>query len=302
MQALFVDTHKRDIRVSTVSTTAAPTGHVMRFGSDIGAFWELTKEGEITIDLPLLIGSGGYSAQSSAGFVKVLPPTSRWEDPTTSLYVVGVQGFPWMKGSRALRALGAPIRALMVAPGATIRKVETQANRGPGGRGWQSNPEAAQAALAGFAIRAKVRPNSLHVLEGQSDYTQGWEITCPDFEESFPPFQEEHRPERFSLAELVSSAVRSAARRSDRATGETGEKGLQFLFLNLLLANEEKWGAELLSPPLSYYIGDDDLDEAIRPLVETMTAEGWSLGTDDDEGRLSVVSPAGDKATGSWLV
>lgn len=193
--AIFVDTFTRNLRVSVVSVTQTLTGLVIRFGAEVGGLWDLTSRdqgGRFTTDLPVLVAHRGYKAMSSYGHVTVLGG-----DALPKNRVVGIQGMPWMKGKKSLRP-SKPIEVSVFA-GAKFFPVETHARRGEiprvGYRHWHSNSASAEAATAALGIRAQLRPGSLFIQEGQSDYVRGWEIIPTSTE--VPEFPAEHRGEIF---------------------------------------------------------------------------------------------------------
>ncbi len=200
MNAIFVDTYTRMLRVSIVSVTQALTGLVIRFGGEVGGLWDLTSKeqgGRFQTDLPVLVTQRGYAAMSSAGHVSVV---GGYHLPKNK--IVGIQGMPWMKGTKSLRP-SKPIE-VSVFTGAKFVPVETHARRGEitrvGYRHWHSNKASAEAATAALAIRAQLRSASLFIQEGQSDYVRGWEIIPTSAEVA--EFSAEHRGELFEPKEV----------------------------------------------------------------------------------------------------
>lgn len=176
--ALFVDTFSRNIEVSTVSITEVPgKGLVMRFGAKVGNLWQLTAENEVfKPEMLILVATRGYAAQSSNGFVDTVINNRGW-NTRIQAQIVGIQGMPWME-HKSLRVCKTPVEVLVLRESTEISPLQTHANRKPGS-GWYSNHASADAARKAIDLRSKIRPNSVFIVEGQSDYAQAWELATP---------------------------------------------------------------------------------------------------------------------------
>jgi len=205
MIGLFIDTFSRELEVFTVSVTkVADIGLVLRYGTKVGNLWQLT-EGAYGVfrneDMPVIVATRGYQAKTTAGFVEVVADY-RGDNTRVRTYVIGIQGMPFQK-RKGLCVLRNPMEVLVLRPGTNIVMLDTHARRKPG-EGWHSNPATAAAARKGIELRAKIRPNSVFIVEGQSDYAQAWEFCLErDYEEDYqkpfiPEFPEEFRAERFT--------------------------------------------------------------------------------------------------------
>lgn len=176
--ALFIDSFSRNMEVSTVSITEVPgKGLVMRYGAKVGNLWQLTAEQEVfKPEMLILVAARGYAAQSSDGFVDVVVNNRGW-NTRVQAQIVGIQGMPWME-HKSLRVCKTPIEVLVLRESTEISQLQTHANRKPGG-GWHSNHGSADAARKAVELRSLIRPNSVFVVEGQSDYAQAWELATP---------------------------------------------------------------------------------------------------------------------------
>jgi len=202
--AIFIDTFSRQLEVFTVSVTkVADKGLVLRYGTKVGNLWQLTEGAYDGVfrneDMPVIVATRGYAAQSSGGFVEVLADF-RGEGTRLRTHVIGLQGMPFQK-RKGLCVLRSPMEVLVLRPGTNIVRLDTHARR-KSGEGWHSNPATAAAARKGIELRAKIRPNSVFIVEGQSDYAQAWELVA-EAEEAYtepfaPDFPEEFRAERFT--------------------------------------------------------------------------------------------------------
>lgn len=297
--ALFIDTFKRGITVSTVSASqVSGKGLTLRYGAHVGNLWEMTADPRSRFfkneSLPVIVATRGYKARSSAGFVEVV---ADWKGDASRVrsHVLGVQGFPWQKTSKGLSVLGNPMEVLVLRPGTNICQLETHARR-EAGKSWHSNLDCAAAAVTGVKLRSTARPKSVFVIEGQSDYAQAWELAA--FNEAYaekfePEFQEEFRSERFTLEELVFAGLRTNARRKGRGEMEKDQERIEatvFVYLNLLLADEPKfwqdgkgWKDSLL-PWYTLHMVGPRLREVAEYLADTLRKAGWKLGMDTSVG------------------
>lgn len=330
--ALFVNTYSREIQVSAVSVTEVTEsdarryeaiehssgvlevaqmprrkGLVLRFGATIGNLWQLTTDnGEFRPELPVIVAVRGYSAKSSAGFVDVVKDIHggyRQGHPTrVHTYVLGIQGFPWQT-HKSLRVLGDPMEVFVLRPETTMRQVETHARRKPG-TGWHSNRDTAGAARTAIELRAKARPESIFVVEGQSDYAQAWELVAPynTYDEEFvPEFPEEFRTDRFTDEALIAAALRTAARKNAPNYEEGGMEGVYFAYTNLILADVRTWG-EKLFPWYTRQLVGERLADIVRELADNMRAEGWKLAVDMTVANrfLNALDPEGKVVASGW--
>ena len=187
--AIFIDTTSRELAVSAVSVTKTDTaGLVLRHGAKVGTLWDFSKKcHQPPAGVPIILVPKGYEALSSGGFVDVV-----WKDDVhwASTYVVGAQG---MMGRRALGPIS-PIQVLVLPDSTWIEVVDTHASGYP-----HSNPATAAAAVAGIELRTQLRPSSIFVIEGQSDYAVAFELIPQPREKlgELPEFPEEHRKDIF---------------------------------------------------------------------------------------------------------
>lgn len=183
--ALFIDTKNRFLPVYTVDVTTVPgRGLVLRFGAEVGPLKAITArrgQGFVTdLEFPVIIPTAGYSAQSSAGHVKVFFPWDKRQK------IVGVCGMPWMD-KKSLRRLTKPMDVIVVPAGATIKKIVSHTN---------SNPATADAAASAMRMIADLYPQSVHIQEGQSDVVQGWSVYHPGTDVPDPVWVIEHRGDK----------------------------------------------------------------------------------------------------------
>jgi hypothetical protein len=203
MIALFIDTFSRALQVFALSVTkVADRGLVLRYGAKVGNLWQLTEGSSYGVfrneDLSLIIPTRGYQAKTTAGFVEVVADY-RGDNSRLRTYVIGLQGMPFQK-RKGLCVLRSPMEVLVLRPGTNIVQLDTHARPKDSG-GWHSNPATAAAARKGIELRAKIRPNSVFIVEGQSDYAQAWELVAEHeaYTEPFAPdFPEEFRADRFT--------------------------------------------------------------------------------------------------------
>jgi len=301
MIALFIDTFSRDLEVFTVSVTkVADRGLVLRYGAKVGNLWQLTEGGAYGVfrneDMPVIVATRGYAAQSSGGFVEVLADF-RGEGTRLRTHVIGLQGMPFQK-RKGLSVMSNPMEVLVLRPGTNIVMLDTHARRKPG-EGWHSNPATANAAIQGIKLRSAIRPNSVFVLEGQSDYAQAWELTAEHeaYAEPFTPdFPEEFRAERFTAGALAQAFVRrmDAARQVFcLALGKVAET-IQPL---------DYWGWVRSQIQSIVGINHDGLWKTFvagaADALERKLEEGYSLRLTPEVGRsrVEIVSPSGETST-----
>jgi len=178
MEALFLDTYNRMLKIFTVSVTQVGGELVLRFGADVGGLRDFSS---YSSNLPVIMTLSGYTAMSSAGFVRLL----YWPDNRNEKIVIGICGMPWQRKSKAL-ARCKPMQVKMF-PKFSIEKIETHGN---------SNWSTAAAAQRGIELRANINHNgSVYVIEGQSDWTNAWEIKPHG--EKIEAIPEEHRAGMF---------------------------------------------------------------------------------------------------------
>ena len=294
--ALFIDTFKRDLNVSTVSVTETEFGIVLRYGAEIGKLEDLTATGTFfNYSLPIIVPTRGYQAKSSEGFVSVeAHPNGGWregcyQDTRISTYVVGIQGMPWMQ-KKGLRALGQPISVLVLRPGTNISLLPTHGN---------SNHATAAAAADGIALRAGVLPNSVFITEGQSDYTRAWELTADaasyEFEEFNPEWDWEHRDYMFGSDRLFEAAVR-------RVAHELGKQVLTMALLKAAYAagrSANQIDKDLV--PMERLLGKEVTYRYAEMMAEAFEGKNWKIGFDLSLANhfTQVVSPEGEVTQGN---
>jgi hypothetical protein len=207
MIALFIDAGSRAMSVTTVNATRITEGEalVLRKGVEVGSLSDLAKMGPLPH--PVLVCTREFSAHTSAGFTGVKGRRA----PTP---IVGVMG--WWKGG--LKVLRNPWGCHVLPAGSTIVHHEVHQH---------SNAQTAAAVSAAAVLMGQMRPQSIFIEEGQSDYSCLYEVR---HEESAPElvFPDEHQAEKFSDGEL---AVKFLGYRAEDA-------GRQFLAL--LCIEEEK--------------------------------------------------------------
>lgn len=313
--ALFVDTFKRGIPVSTVAVSqVAGKGLVLRFGAQVGELYEMTADPRSRFfkneSLPIIVATRGYKAYSSAGFAEVV---ADWKGDASRArsHIIGVQGFPWQKTCKGLSVLGNPMEVLVLRPGTNICQLETHARR-EAGKSWHSNTDCAAAAITGVKLRASARPYSVFVIEGQSDYAQAWELAAfgDAYEEPFDPeFPEEFRAERFTDEALVFAGLRACARRKGKKGESDQEKieGTVFVYLNLILADEPKfwqdgkgWKDSLL-PWYTLHLVGPKFRKIAEYLANTLR-KAWKLGIDTTVGNhfLQAINKDGKVVVYGW--
>lgn len=310
MNAILIDSFSRKVKVSTVSVTqVAGKGLVLRYGAEVGNLWQLTEGAYDGVfrnaDMPIIVATRGYTAQSSAGFVDVVTDY-RGDNTRIRTHVVGIQGMPFQK-KKGLSAMSNPMEVIVLRPGTNIAALDTHARRKPG-EGWHSNPETANAAIQGIKLRAAIRPNSVFVLEGQSDYAQAWELAAEHetYKDPFEPdFPEEFRAERFTEEAFVAAALRAKSRR--KAESDEEAKGTYFVYLNLLLADGKFWSdgkcwADQLLPEFTRRLTGERLGEIIKSIADAMRDDGWRLGIDTTVANhfLQAMSPEGKVVVSGW--
>jgi hypothetical protein len=302
--ALFVDTFSRQVEVSTVSVSQVPEkGLVLRYGAKIGNLWQLTENSYgnyfRNYDFPVIVATRGYKAMSSGGFVDVLAIYTG-DHTRVKTCVVGIQGMPFQR-HKGLSVLSSPMEVLVLRPGTHIEMLETHARRKPY-EGWHSNPQSADAAWEGIKMRASIRPNSVFVVEGQSDYTQCWELAAlyEDYENPFQPkFQEEFRSERFSDEGLVCAALcRHARKMDDGPHTKDRVDGLVFMLAAMLVAGKQ--ADSFLPPTVTRIVGAD----VVSHLYNQYKYDGWKLGVDLSLGNrfLQAVAPDGEIAARGYAL
>lgn len=208
--ALFIDTYTRDLKTFSVSVTeVVGKGLVLRMGAELGPLWLLLKEagGELKPELPILVSTKGYKAQSSEGFVDVFAGNRTGSKQN----VIGIQGFPWMK-TGALNPVREPFQVVVLRPGTNIREVNAQYRwiHEGGGFGHTSNRRAATAAYEGLALLVKARPQMVVVSSGQSDYTGGIQFIgyYTLYEDSWQAvWPEEHQRHMFGDYEALAAHI-----------------------------------------------------------------------------------------------
>lgn len=175
MTVLCIDTRTRELKAFTASLTQAASGLVLRVAAQLGGLSDLLPPvgtGVLRPQYPVIVLTGGYSAQSSAGFASVLG-TERF----SRTKVVGGSGFGYEKyfdtGTRrvgdGLRRFKAPLEAVLLPADCAVELLPTHGN---------SNPATADAAVEGLRLLA-ARPGSIVIAEGQSDWTRGYLIRVP---------------------------------------------------------------------------------------------------------------------------
>ncbi|MAG44957.1 hypothetical protein CL633_03665 [bacterium] len=309
MTALFVDSFTREIPVYTVSVTEIPeTGLVLRLGAHVGNLWQLTAENNFfeNSELPVIVATRGYSAQSSAGHVKVLADY-HGEQTRIRTHVVGIHGFHWMN-KKSLRALGNPMEILVLRPGTNIRSVHTHAGRGSGPYpAWHSNPATADAAAMALEILSEIRPSSVFIAEGQSDYVQAWELSAqwdqyrdnPEFCIEFPA---EHRAEMFTPAKLFERALWYRGTKSVDEIDVHETRGLLYIYCNLIFASGGTggdWPKSLLSDSMRAVLGDEIFSLAGHMMTD-LSDEGWTLHGKIAYDDLYIEAMHEDGLTRSW--
>lgn len=204
MKALFVDTSSRTLPVQTVSVTEVlGRGLVLRFGAEVGSLTSFSKR--VVVDMPIILSTMGYQAQSSWGFVETVASCG-WETSLKRVTVIGALGLSSVCKANGLVALGRPIHVILLPPGSSVVPVKVHGN---------SNPETNMAARAAMKLRSDLSPNSAFVVEGQSDSISAWEFVAPKqasrwdpvppvFEPEWPV---EHQVDRFSNIELLKRVV-----------------------------------------------------------------------------------------------
>lgn len=301
MNALFIDTYNRNVKVSAVSVTEIPgKGLVLRFGAEVGSLWQLTDVDGVfrNADMPIIVALGGYAAQSSAGFVDVMLGY-RGASTRIHTHIVGIQGMPFQK-KKGLSAMSNPMEVIVLRPGTNITALDTHARRKPG-KMWHSNSATAKAAEAGVKLRTAIRPNSIFVLEGQSDYAQAWELAAERsaYAESFSPeFPEEHRAEIFSSEKMLESAVRRLAK------GSEGRKALTYAVLRAAFRAGKGAGFVADFPvAVRKILGEEEIERIVEERVSAYEAEGWKFGFDMSLANhfTRVVAPDGTTTDGTAL-
>jgi len=210
MTVLFIDTRDRLLSVWTASVTQTATGLVLRLAAQLGSLAELVANRGRRMEFPLVIGTGGYQAQSSAGFVSVRCGSWGVARPD----IVGGTGFGYEKYLETegrtrrvgdgLRRFREPLPAVFLPAGCTVETVLTHGN---------SNHDTANAAVAGLELLG-AGLGVVVIAEGQSDRTRGFAIrgfaadrTGQGWREEMPL---EHRLELFTLATAaVDEALRA---------------------------------------------------------------------------------------------
>lgn len=300
MNALLIDSYNRHIEVSTVSVTkVADKGLVLRYGTKVGNLWQLTEGAYDGVfrnaDMPIIVATRGYAAQSSAGFVDVVADY-RGDNTRIRTHVVGIQGMPFQK-KKGLSAMSNPMEVIVLRPGTNIAALDTHARRKPG-EGWHSNPDTAAAAIQGIKIRAAIRPNSVFVLEGQSDYAQAWELSSEHeaYAKPFAPeFPEEFRAERFTAGALAQAFIRrmDAARQIFcLALGKVAE--------TIKSKDSWDWVGRQVQPIVGVNHGSwKTFMEGAGEALERKLEEGFSFRLTPEEGssKIEVVSPSGETST-----
>jgi hypothetical protein len=181
--ALFLDTHKRTLAVSTVSVKQFESGGlVLRFAADLGSILHLAFD-EIPWmpEMPIITNVKGFKAEKSSGFAEVLyNPGSLKPLAYIETTVVGVCGFPWMHNP-SLKHFTEPMPVLVHRSGTFVRRIKTHTN---------FNSYTAEAAKEGIKLLALRNTQAAYLIEGQSNWTNGWEITAsPPELYTKPPFQ-----------------------------------------------------------------------------------------------------------------
>lgn len=277
MTVFGIDTCSRELHVFTASMTrvAESGGLVLRMGAQLGRLTELLAagNGQLRLNMPLVVVGGGYAARSSDGFVGLHIPGYM-----PRVEVVGGAGFGYEKYLESgeyrrvgdgLRRFPAPWPALLLPAGCVVEAVLTHGN---------SNPATAAAAAAGLELLAG--PDAVVVTEGQSDWTRGYRVQAPRNlttgepgridrltvdAESIPP---EHRAEMFTAeAAAVDAAVRDLIVRStipdqgtDRRTVWAAARNLAALLVR---------AGQVLPEPLAAAVVDA---LGVEPLIERLTA------------------------------
>lgn len=186
--AMVIDCRSRNLQMFSASVTTLKNGLIiLRKAAELGSLYEM-PEGEIPQTVMFL---GDYTAQSSAGFIKVARP-SNW----FACILAGACGLGWNSpdGRRgdALRPIknrqGGRFSLVVIEGGCTMTRVGVHQN---------SNRATAAAAVAGMEFRAEMR-EEIVLIEGQSDAVLGWAFK-PNQEQcgmggEFPP---EHRVDVF---------------------------------------------------------------------------------------------------------
>ena len=300
--ALFVDTYTRKIEVGTVSVSQVPEkGLVIRYGASVGNLWQLTENSYGNFfrnnELPVIVSTRGYRAYSSAGFVDVVTDY-RGGNTRVHSHIVGIQGMPFQV-HKGLSVMSNPMDCFVLRPGTNITMVETHARRKPS-EGWHSNPATAEAAIEGIKLRAQIRPNSVFIVEGQSDYAQAWELVA-EYEEYANPFSpefpQEFRSEVFTDEAFVVAALRRYARKStDRELSKDALDGKIFILLNMLVAGVSNEG--IIPKSTKAIIGTTRLQDVAESMSNGLRQQGWKLGVDMTLSNhfLQAVSPEGEVA------
>jgi len=289
--AVFVDTFSRKVSVHTVSVTEVPDrGLVMRYAAEIGSLSLLTQENELkNEDLPILVATRGYAAQSSAGFVEVVSEGHKQQ----KMQIVGFQGMPWQKKG-GLSVASHPMEVLVLRPGTNIMKVATHSS----GRRGHSNPATAEAAIVGLKMRAKSEQNSVFILEGQSDYTQAWKLAAyyTAYEEEWTPeFPVEHRLDRFSDAVMALAYVRRfdvSRQVFALALGEVSNR--------IMEKDSWSWVQEFVRPNTGLEWNQwSTFQTGASDALQSLVSEGYSFSVVPQGNRtsLEVTSPDGEKET-----
>ena len=206
---LVIDATARSLAVFTANITNAPAGLVVRPALELpgldffigDADWRSPK---IT-GLPVLLIGDGYSAQSSAGFVRV-----EGIAPYPAVPIVG-----WL-GDRGLRAIK-PCQARLMNP-VRLVKDKTFTN---------SNTGTAEAALEGVTLLAEADRRAIVIAEGQSDRVAVYRLLPATPGQwigsvSRGSLDIEHRSELFTHLACVKSAARAAAWAAYRRAREEG--------------------------------------------------------------------------------
>jgi hypothetical protein len=203
MTALLIDTFRRYLPTFAVSVTRTATGEesgglVLRFATEVAKLHEYVQPLYPSIlPFPTIILTRGYAAMTSGGFTRVIStPGAGWHGGKSyrgATPIVGICGFQWMP-RKALRPVREPWATIILPAGTVVAQVQTHEN---------SNTDTANAAISGIELLASIRGESVFVLEGQSDYTRGFEFTPPAPSEEtewvnlLREIPAEHRPEIF---------------------------------------------------------------------------------------------------------
>lgn len=104
---LLIDTFTRELRVYSVSATrVAGRGVILRFVADLGPLVDLGRETVRNQGFEIILPLVGCLPFSSKGFVEVHERVHPAMAERTQ--VIGIQGFPWMKGTGAFQSVKAP--------------------------------------------------------------------------------------------------------------------------------------------------------------------------------------------------